>query len=255
MLLIFLPTALAFIAVTVVSVYAVKVQIKLAMKIHPKVNLPNAMDDPLPSRIHYEIHSGETPKKNTIWENNFQRKIKRNEFDNIDIIEEHPKQLEDERSVHELDNTESSNVFPPEQPKGKTASSDEDLDEIQIICLAFEKHDSAQQPKVKINNYVDDSITDSEEKKNENIFHKEEKKSNLEIRRINSDPNSFFRVPTLLKDFSTSTKGSSCFKSLTLIVERIMMLNVAALILILMFIMEVSFRKGLLSYIFILFNI
>ena len=246
MLLIFLPTALAFIAVTVVSVYAVKVQIKLAMKIHPKVNLPNANANAFP-RIHYEIHSGETPKKNNIWENNVKRKMNRNEFDNIDVIEEHPKQLEDERIVDEVDNTESSNVFPPEQPKGKTATSDGDLDEIQIIGLAFEKHDSAQQPKVRINNFVDDSITDSEEKKNENIFHKEEKKSNLEIRRINSDPNSFFRVPTLLKDFSTSTKGSSCFKSLRLIVERIMMLNVAALILILMFIMEVSFRKGLLS--------
>merc|ERR1711974_131915 len=104
------------------------------------VNLPNANANAFP-RIHYEIHSGKTPKKNNIWENNVKRKMNRNEFDNIDVIEEHPKQLEDERIIDEVDNTESSNVFPPEQPKGNTASSDGDLDEIQIIGLAFEKHD------------------------------------------------------------------------------------------------------------------
>ena len=53
---------------------------------------------------------------------------------------------------------------------------------------------------------------------------------NIEIRRVNSDPNAFFRFPVVVKELSSSTT-STCFKPLHMIVERIMMLNIAAFIL------------------------
>ena len=49
------------------------------------------------------------------------------------------------------------------------------------------------------------------------------------IRRKNSDPNSFFRLPAVVREV-TVPDMTSCFKPLTVIVERIMMLNIVALI-------------------------
>ena len=63
---------------------------------------------------------------------------------------------------------------------------------------------------------------------------KEAKEADFDVRRLNSDPNSFFKV--YVREKSPKATPLICFRPLLVLVERIMMLNIATLILVLIFI-------------------
>ena len=70
---------------------------------------------------------------------------------------------------------------------------------------------------------------------------KEAKEADFDVRRLNSDPNSFFKVYVREKSPEASPP-ITCFKPLSVLVERIMMLNIASLILLLIFILTNCLR-------------
>lgn len=61
----------------------------------------------------------------------------------------------------------------------------------------------------------------------------------FDVRRLNSDPNSFFRCR---EESSPEPASPTCFQPLSVLVERIMMLNIAALILVFIFTLTNSMR-------------
>ena len=163
--LIFLPSLLSLLAVTFVSVFAFKLQLKLAGEIQPTVNLPppppeQQAGQPASARVN---HPG------------------RNNKDDVRIFD-----IED--------------------------------DELEI------EEPQPRQPPSQI----------SEERK-------EAKEADFDVRRLNTDPNSFFKVYSRGKK-SPVASSNTCFKPLSVLAERIMMLNIAALILVLVFILTNSIR-------------
>ena len=68
----------------------------------------------------------------------------------------------------------------------------------------------------------------------------QEEESSFYIKRSNSDPNQFFRVPKETK--LPEVKTPSCFSPLSLIVERIMMINIAAFCVVLNLTLSTSMR-------------
>ena len=74
-----------------------------------------------------------------------------------------------------------------------------------------------------IENSDPEDLTNIERK--ENVA--EEEESSFSIKRNNSDPNQFFRVPRETK-LAVVKNNPSCFSPLSLIVERILMINIAA---------------------------
>ena len=69
----------------------------------------------------------------------------------------------------------------------------------------------------------------------------DQKEENIVIKRKNSDPNSFFRLPAVDREVSVPDM-TSCFKPLMLIAERIMMLNIVALLWLLMIAISLILR-------------
>ena len=78
-----------------------------------------------------------------------------------------------------------------------------------------------------------------EDQKEENIVIKKEE--NIVIKRQNSDPNSFFRLTAAVREVSVPSVAS-CFKPLMLIAERIMMLNIVALLWLVMIAISLCLR-------------
>ena len=150
--LIFLPSLLTLLAVIIVSVYALKLQLRLAREIQPTVTLP----PPPPASVTSQA-SEQAPAVGL-------RQIGRDNRDDIKIFNIEGVELEESQ---------------PREPK-----NNEDFD----------------------------------------------------VRRLNSDPNSFFRVYCRGHE-SPAASSPTCFQPLSVVVERIMMLNIAALIMVLIFIL------------------
>ena len=166
MSLIFLPSLLALLAVTGVSVFAIKLQLRLNRAVQPTVNLPPRPPLPPPP-----------PSVNVI-------KLEARNYAGV--------------SQTEIRNREDIKIF--------------DIEDVEL--------EEWQPREPQSQNYQEI---------------KEAKEADFDVRRLNSDPNSFFRVyvrENSPEAFTTIT----CFKPLSVLVERIMMLNIAALILVLIFI-------------------
>ena len=188
--LIFVPSVLTLTAVCLVSVYVLKIQIKLKKEIPPTVNLPTISG--ALAQGTQAMAALNTEERNSLRPAGLeQRGSPGNNFDDIIIMD-----IEDHESYN--------------QPEGRGNSVvlHEDMSRISIQLEAKEK--------------------------------KEKKQLSFDIRRTNSDPNTFFRVSNV-RDLSLSLAPShfpsSLLKPLSLIVERIMMLNMASLILVLIFIL------------------
>ena len=76
---------------------------------------------------------------------------------------------------------------------------------------------------------LDGPVEGASQIRNESERKEDQIEPDIIIRRKNSDPNSFFRLPAVAREVSVPDM-TSCFKPLTVIVERIMMLNIVALI-------------------------
>ena len=183
--LIFVPSVLTLTAVCLVSVYVLKIQIKLKKEIPPTVNLPTisgalAQGTQSMAALHIEERNNLCPASLE------QRGSPEHNFDDIMIMD-----IEDDASSN--------------QPEGRGNS----------IFL----HENMSRTSVPL----------------ETKRKREKKLLSFDIRRTNSDPNTFFRVSNV-RDLS---RAPSHFPSslLSSIVERIMMLNMASLILVLIFIL------------------
>ena len=162
--LIFIPSLLALLAVITVSIFAFKLQLRLAREIQPTVNLPPP------------------PPANVI-------------------------QLETRNSTGS-------------RQTGRNTRDD-----------------------IKIFNIEDGEVEESQPRQPQNQNNKdrnEAQEDDFEVRRVNSDPNSFFRVSC--REEISEAASPTCFQPLSVLVERIMMLNIAALILVFIFTMTNSVR-------------
>ena len=163
--LIFIPSLLALLAVITVSIFAFKLQLRLAREIQPTVNLP----PPPPANVIQMEARNSTGSRQT----------------------------------------------------GRNARDD-----------------------IKIFNIEDGEVEESQSRQPQNQNNKDRNEAqevDFEVRRLNSDPNSFFRVPCR-EESSTEPASPSCFQPLSVLVERIMMLNIAALILVLILTLGNSLR-------------
>ena len=169
------PALLTFVAVVMVSVYALKLQIRLSREIQPQVHLP-------PENIcsQRDVVSSNEMKNNRTSENvGLDAKSLRPNWDDIHIMD--------------LENSE-----------GRTAN--------EIITT----------------------------NRNGN---EEEQESSFTIKRKNSDPNKFFRVPKETTSVPTKeTECVGCLSPLSLVVEKILMINIPALCVALDIIMLASMR-------------
>ena len=162
--LIFIPSLLALLAVISVSIFAFKLQLRLAREIQPTVNLP----PPPPANVIQMETRNSTGS----------RKTDRNARDDIKIFNIEDGEMEESQ---------------PRQPQNQ---NNKDRNEAQEV--------------------------------------------DFDVRRLNSDPNSFFRVS--FREEISEAASPTCFQPLSVLVERIMMLNIAALTLVLMFTLTNSVR-------------
>ena len=163
--LIFIPSLLALLAVITVSIFAFKLQLRLAREIQPTVNLP----PPPPANVIQMEARNSTGSRQT----------GRNARDDIKIFNIEDGEVEESQ---------------PRQPQNQ---NNKDRNEAQEI--------------------------------------------DIEVRRVNSDPNCFFRV-SCREESSPEPASPTCFQPLSVLVERIMMLNIAALILVFIFTVTNSMR-------------
>ena len=168
MSLIFFPSLLSLVAVSLVSIFALKLQLRLAREIRPTVTLPLP---PPPTVNVIQLEAGTSAGA---------RQTGRNNRDDIKIFD-----------IEDLELEESQ----PREPQDE--------------------------------NYQE---------------RKEAKETDFDVRRLNSDPSSFFRVYFLGEPQSPEASVPTCFKPLSVLVERIMMLNIAALILVLISILTNCIR-------------
>ena len=162
---------LTFVAVVMVSVYALKLQIRLSREIQPQVNLPT--ENAIPTQPREDI--------GTLNEAALGEPCQRPSWDDIQIVD-----LEDSEEIATLERT---------------------------------------------------TIT-----KNKNVL-EEEKESSFSVKRINSDPNHFFRVPKETAALPAENKDcSGCLIPLSLVAERILMINIPALCISIDLVMAASMR-------------
>ena len=161
-----IPSILALSAVTVVSVYVLKLRIRLSREIQPRVNLPGATVNCIQIQRGDIEHSAETFQEiKNIGAKCVSQGEKRNRPNWNDI------------QIMDIEN-----------------SNQEDLSNIKS---------SKKDPDVP------------------------EQESSFSVKRNNSDPSQFFRVPKEPK-LPEVKNNPSCFSPLSLIVERILMINIAA---------------------------
>ena len=159
-----IPALLTFVAVATVSVYALKLQIRLSREIQPQVNLP--------------------PEG---------------------II---PSSTRDVESSNKVKNSRTSNKITL-----GAQSSGPNWDDIQIVDLENSEEIRAPE-RIRTN-------------RNGN---EEEQESSFSIKRKNSDPSKFFRVPKETTSVPTKeTECVGCLSPLSLALERILMINIPAL--------------------------
>ena len=171
LLFVTIPVILAFVAIVVVSVYALKLQIRLSREIQPTVNLPT--ENVIPTQLRQ------------------------------------PQEVEEERTTIESNRIRTN----------KNSELPSNSNDIQIIDL-----ENADTEKITIERIPTDR----------NII-EEEQESIFSIKRINSDPNHFFRVPK-------ETRLTPM--TMTMIVDRILMINIPALCLAL----DLSFSASMRLY-------
>ena len=148
--LIFLPSLLSLVAVSLVSIFALKLQLRLAREIQPTVTLP------------------------------------------------------------------------PPPPASVTRQASEQGPAVGVRQTGGDNRDD-----IKIFNIEGAELEESQSREPQN-------NEDFDVRRLNSDPNSFFRVYNREQE-SPAASTPTCFKPLSVMVERIMTLNIAALILVLIF--------------------
>ena len=165
MSLIFLPSLLTLLAVCLVSVFALKLQLRLGREVQPTVTLP-----PPPTVNVIQLEAGTSAGVSQTARNN-RGDIKIFDIEEVELEESQP---------------------------GEPASQN-------------------------------------------NQERREAKEADFDVRRLNSDPNSFFRV-YFRGEKSPEASSPTCFKPLSVLVERIMMLNIAALILVFIFTLTNSMR-------------
>ena len=181
------PALLALVAVVVVSVYALKLQIRLSREIQPVVNLPT--ENIIPTQRKEQDEEGRTTIE-TI-------RITTKKNENI--------------ALDEIKNT------------SEISGSSTHFNDIQIIDLEIANTEK---------------ITPEIIPADKNIL-EEEQESSFSIKRINSDPNHFFRIP---REARLPPVTTGCFTPLAMIVERILMINIPALCLALNLIFAASMR-------------
>ena len=170
------PALLTVIAVAVVSVYTLKLQIRLSREIQPQVNLPTENAIPTQPREDIEMNNIGTSNEAALGE-----PCQRPSWDDIQIVD-----LEDSEEIATLERT---------------------------------------------------TIT-----KNKNVL-EEEKESSFSVSRKNSDPNHFFRVPKETAALPAENKDcSGCLIPLSLVAERILMINIPALCISIDLVMAASMR-------------